>query len=136
MGLTRSAPADPWAAAALVHRAALLHRSGRSLALRQVLGSVTLGWSDEAGLVAVIGVFPVGAGGECWLAGDAQRARPHLKQIAREARLTLAALAENGVTPIVAHVMPGHAPGARLARLAGFRRARPANGLERFQFGG
>jgi len=118
--------ASHWQALALIAAGAAFHRDGRAKAARQVFGSRLAGWSDETGrLVAVLGLYPLAAGAECWLAGDAARARPHLLQIARQARLTLAAAAQDGVVPIVAHVRAGWLPGARLAAMTGF--AAPAS---------
>ena len=121
--LQRSVEVSPWDALALIAPDAALHRHGKRKAMLQVVGSGLVGWHDEVGLVAVVGLYSLPHGGaEVWLAGHADRTRPHLRQIARETRLTLAALAQSGIQPILAHVHRSHAPGRRLALLVGMSR--------------
>ncbi len=113
-------PAPHWEALAYLRRASALHRRSREGSARQVFGSWTIGWADAQGCAAVMGLYPDGSGAECWLVGDADRARPHLVQIARQARLTLAAWSQDGLAPIRATVRSGWRPGRRLAALTGF----------------
>lgn len=120
IALTVQQPADPLETLAFVRRAAWLHRAARAGSTRQAFGSWTIGWRDCAGLVAVVGLYPLEQGAECWLLGDADRARPHLVQIARQTRLTLAAWSQDGLAPILACVRGGWTPGRRLAALTGF----------------
>lgn len=120
MALTLESPAAPWEALAYLRAAAAGLPGATRATAQQVFGSRTLGWRDAQGLVCAVGLYPVGAGAECWLVGDPARARPHLAQIARQTRLTLAAAADHGVAPIMAWVRSGWEPGLRLAALAGF----------------
>jgi hypothetical protein len=62
------------------------------------------------------------------------RAGPRLARIGLLLRLTLRARRQTGVMKFVAHVAEGHAPGRRMARLAGMQPAPPTMaGFERWE---
>lgn len=103
-------------------------------ALLQVTAHESYGFSVGDDLICAFGFWPVGDDDgvpvhEFWLA-IGQLAVPHLKALARLSRLALARLTQ--VEPVVvrALVRQGHAPGGRLARLAGLAFAGIVDGFE------
>jgi hypothetical protein len=123
-------PAPFLAARALFHGADK-PRFAAAAAL-QLARAKTYGFVIDDALVAVMGFWPLGDGcEEVFLLGrPARDVGPHMAILARRARLILARRAHYGVHGFVGLVRSGHAPGARLARIAGFTRTGPAGGFD------
>lgn len=138
MALTVVRPAPFLDTVALVRGLAGLKPHMSALATFQVAGSATWGFVDEGGrLLAVMGLWPLSDGeDEIYLVGrPAAEVGPRLLEMSRRARLILAHRLHSGTRRIVGFVRIGHEPGARLARLAGFRLSREAAplGLTRWE---
>lgn len=124
-GLRFVHPADARALAAMIDPADVPAKfratcTPAELARRQIAGGRSWQFVDVDGaVVACAGVHARGDLREAWFACHPQ-ARGHVLEIIRWAQLTFAVVAQSDGVDITARVAVGHAPGQRLARLAGF----------------
>ncbi|MFZ1963446.1 MAG: hypothetical protein WAU78_08250 [Roseiarcus sp.] len=101
-----------------------------TLAARHSALTRSCGLRTEDGLcVACGGVYPHGGWLEAWLACRPEAAA-HIVGVVKTLRLTVLAIAETEHIEIRARVAAGWAPGARLARLLGFRHKETIGGVE------
>ncbi|MCW2317467.1 hypothetical protein M2322_003026 [Rhodoblastus acidophilus] len=98
----------------------------------QMARAKTYGFLVGGDLIVVMGFWPLADGREeVFLLGrPACEVGPHMPLLARRARLILARRLQCGVVGFVGLVRIGHAPGSRLARIAGFAKAGEAGGFE------
>lgn len=135
------APVDPFEARQLYAdcvRAGFDKPRTGTLIARQIADGATMGFALEGRLIALLVATPTDLvlhglpTLEVSALGRADDCRPHLRQLVRLARLTLAAWLENGTVALCCVVRTGHRPGEKLAALGGFGRIRAENGLQLF----
>lgn len=132
-------PVDHFAARQLyadcVREGAVKPRLGALIA-RQLADGAVVGFADGDRLLALMTASPTSLGLkglptlEISVCGRRDDCAGQMLALSRLARLTLATWLQDGTVALCGVVREGHVPGQRLARLAGFRRDRIAEGLE------
>jgi hypothetical protein len=136
--ITIRQPAPLGATVDLMFPGGIAPRKVLSAAILQVSAHESYGFEVGGRLICAFGFWPVGMERkrrvlEFWLVIGAE-AVPHLRGLTRLARLALQRLSQSEPVLVRALVRSGHAPGQRLARLAGLKQGRTVGGFERWEF--
>jgi hypothetical protein len=136
--ITIRQPAPLGATVDLMFPGGMAPRKTLSAAILQVSAHESYGFEVAGRLISAFGFWPIGHERkrrvfEFWLVIGAE-AVPHLRGLTRLARLALQRLSQSEPVLVRALVRSGHAPGQRLARLAGLKQGRTVGGFERWEF--
>jgi hypothetical protein len=136
--ITIRQPAPLGATVDLMFPGGIAPRKVLSAAILQVSAHESYGFEVGGRLICAFGFWPIGMERrrrvlEFWLVIGAE-AVPHLRGLTRLARLALQRLSQSEPVLVRALVRSGHAPGQRLARLAGLKQGRTVGGFERWEF--
>jgi hypothetical protein len=136
--ITIRQPAPLGATVDLMFPGGIAPRKVLSAAILQVSAHESYGFEVGGRLICAFGFWPVGMERkrrvlEFWLVIGAE-AVPHLRGLTRLARLALQRLSQSEPVLVRALVRSGHAPGQRLARLAGLKQGRTVGGFEQWEF--